>query len=167
MQFLKKIGKNSLRETTEPLERIQWLCYFAILERKRGEPQRIQPISIFFVARTESTERFSRSRTIFRLSRSTIARMWKLSFYIVVLRIHVRIKLTTSADFVVVLRCASREKSLKLRRYELVVPLQRIYRSESFRDDANGRREYFANKVQRDRRGRKSREREHRKVSFF
>lgn len=60
---------------------------------------------------------------------------WKLSFHVVVLRIHARIKLTGSADFMVVLSDARGEgKSfgLKLRRYELVVPLQRIHRPESF-----------------------------------
>lgn len=41
------------------------------------EAYRKELISIFFVARTESTVRFSRLRAIFRLSRPTIARMWK------------------------------------------------------------------------------------------
>lgn len=122
-------------------------------ERESHNREEIQPISIFFVAWAEPRVRFFRSRAIFWLSHPTIARTWDAETLLSSssgTRSHKAYGYCWSRSRSPA-RCANRVKvSVWNCAAELVAPLQRIYRPESFRVDTNeGGETYFANEILR------------------
>lgn len=130
------------------------LCLILREDRRRNEEKKEQRRAAkrsnlfpFSLSREQSTDDallsfVQRSFSGYPVRRLLACETGKLSFYVVVLQIHVCIKLTASVDFMIVLRRAGgkgKSFGLKLHRYELVVPLQRIHRPESLSVDANGR----------------------------